>query len=51
MRHHGYTITAALHRFDQRAESTIAGEQHNLFDVLSELHRIHRELNGVWSKN
>ena len=43
-RDHGDADAAALHRFDQRAEIAVAGEQHHLVDMLGELHGIDREL-------
>ena len=36
--------SAALQRFDQRAEIAVAGKQYNLVDMLGKLHRIDREL-------
>ena len=43
-RDHGDADAAALHGFDQRAEVAVAGEQHDLVDMLGELHGIDREL-------
>ena len=40
---HGDADAAALHRLDQRAEIAVAGKQHDLVDMLGELHGIHRE--------
>jgi hypothetical protein len=35
-----------LHGSDQRAEIAVAGEQHDLIDMLDELHRIDREFDA-----
>jgi hypothetical protein len=35
---------ATLHGFDQRAETAIAGKQHDLIDILGQFHRIDRNL-------
>ena len=39
-RDHGHPDAAPLHRFDQRAEISVAGEEHDLIDVVGKLHRI-----------
>ncbi|MHC2533539.1 hypothetical protein ACVJMY_003108 [Bradyrhizobium diazoefficiens] len=39
-----YADTAALQRFHQRTKIAIAREQHDLIDVLGELHRIYGEV-------
>ena len=43
-RDHGNPHAAALHRLDQRAEVTVAREQHYLVDMPSQLHHINRKL-------
>ena len=43
----GDSHAAALHRFDQRTEIAVAGEQHDLIDVFGDLHRIDRELDSM----
>ncbi len=43
-RDHGHADAAALHRFDQRAEIAVTGEQHDLVDMFGEFHGIDREL-------
>ena len=39
-RDHGHPDATALHRFDQRAKVSVAGEEHDVIDVVGKLHRV-----------